>query len=811
MTNRASMSIVISLLLAAGAARSCDDIVADQPAAAPEAGHPIGNGRMGTMVWTSPGAIHFQINRVDVFAVDRDHRGLPEYRGGRTDFCGGIAGVAVTVGGRPFAPGATPFRQRLSLEKAECTVEAAELSVRCFVAADTDVLVVEIDDRRPSPERLEVTLSMLRPPQVRTGQHVAESAFGTDRDRIVLTQRFQEREHHNASAVALAAVGAAATVEATAATTRTLVLPPASGQRTILIASAATWNKEVDVAAAATGLIRDAGAARVDELRAGHRAWWREFWSRTFVRLRSADGRAEQAERCRALHLYHMASSSRGGLPPKWNGSLFGTTGDRRGWGSQYWVWTTEMLYIPLLAADAIDLTDPYFDMYRRQLPACERAAEQRWGAAGAFFPETAAFNGPVELPDGVAAEVQDVMLGRKPHTAMSPRAREYCRFEGHLNVVAGPHSGRFSWISHTASSGSEIAVQAWWRYRHTGDREWLRTHAYPLLRGTVEFYRHLVRRDADGRYHLAGTNVHEDFWGVEDGIMDLAAIRGTAPLAIRAAEILDVDAELRGRWLELLANLAPYPIGNDPRARALAGGVLADELWAAGLRGEIDGQHNPEDVWLAPVFPFEDWTLETRDPAGDAAGPAVHAIVQGIIDRAPRHAAVLGGARLSTAIRTPIAVARAGRGRDLPMVLDRYRAAFAPMPNGMSLFEGPTAASVEHLGLLATTLQEAVVQSVSPRPGEPEVIRVFPAWPEEWDASFRLLVRGGFLVDAEIRGGRIGRIEVESRCGEECRIRTPWNGPCQVRDRSGTTRRYEDDVVRFPTEVGGRYTVAPP
>ncbi|MCU0872567.1 MAG: hypothetical protein MUE50_09510, partial [Pirellulaceae bacterium] len=271
-------------------------------------------------------------------------------------------------------------------------------------------------------------------------------------------------------------------------------------------------------------------------------------------------------------------------------------------------------------------------------------------------------------------------------------------------------------WISHVASSGSELAVQAWWRYRYTGDRQWLRTHAYPLLRGTVEFYRHLVKKEADGRYHLTGTHAHEDFWGVGDSIMDLAAIRGTAPLAIRAAEILDVDAELRGRWQELLANLAPYPMGADPRAKALTGGALADDVWAAGYLGEINGQNNPEDVWLTPVFPFEDWTLETRDAATDA-------IVQKLLDLAPRHAAVLGGAGLNTAIRTPIAVARAGRGKELPRVLERYYAAFAPLPNGMSLFEGPTAASVEHLGLLTTTLQESLLQSVSPRPGEPEVI----------------------------------------------------------------------------------------
>jgi hypothetical protein len=353
------------------------------------------------------------------------------------------------------------------------------------------------------------------------------------------------------------------------------------------------------------------------------------------------------------------------------------------------------------------------------------------------------------------------------------------------------------------ASSGSELAVQAWWRYRYTGDREWLRTHAYPLLRGTVEFYRHLVKKESDGRYHLSGTNVHEDFWGVGDSIMDLAAIRGTAPLAIRAAEILDADAELRGHWRELLANLAPYPMGNDPRAQSLTGSVLADDVWAAGYLGEISGQHNPEDVWLTPVFPFEDWTLATRDAATDA-------IVQKTLDLAPRHAAVLGGAGLNTAIRTPIAAVRAGRGKELPRILERYYAAFAPLPNGMSLFEGPTAASVEHLGLLTTTLQEALLQSVAPRPGEPEVIHVFPAWPPQWDASFRLLARGGFLVFSESEAGRVTRVEIESRLGEDCRIRNPWSGRCAVRDASGILQECEGDVVVFATERGGKYSLLP-
>ncbi len=284
---------------------------------------------------------------------------------------------------------------------------------------------------------------------------------------------------------------------------------------------------------------------------------------------------------------------------------------------------------------------------------------------------------------------------------------------------------------------------------------------------------------------------------------MDLAAIRGTVPLAIRAAEILDVDAELRGHWTELLSKLAPYPMGNDLRAKALTGSVLADDVWAAGGLGDVDGQNNPEDVWLNPVFPFEDWSLETGDTAVDA-------IVQKTLDLAPRHKSVLQGATLSTAIRTPIAIARAGRGDELPAVLKHYHSAFAPLPNGMSLFEGPNAASIEHLGLLTMTLLEALLQSVAPRPGEPEVIRVFPACPSDWNASFRLLARGGFLVSAEIQAGKVQFVDLESKIGEECRLRNPWGKACDLSEFCRQSRILHGEILSFDTVSGHQYRVSP-
>jgi hypothetical protein len=323
-------------------------------------------------------------------------------------------------------------------------------------------------------------------------------------------------------------------------------------------------------------------------------------------------------------------------------------------------------------------------------------------------------------------------------------------------------------------------------------------------LRETAEFYGQLVKKGTDGLYHLHGTNVHEDFWGVTDSIMDLAAIRGAVPLAMQAATILKVDDDNRARWQELLDRLARYPLGSDSLAKALTGAVLADDVWAAGHRGEVDGQHNPEDVWLTPVFPFEDWTLATQQADLDR-------IVHKTLDLVPRHAAVLGGAKLNTAIRTPIAVVRAGRREDLPQLLASYYAAFSPLCNGLSLFEGSHAQSLEHLALLSTSLQEALLQSVSPRPGEPEVMHLFPTWPEGWDATFRLLARGGFLVTTAIENGQVALVELESRRGETCRLRNPWNERAEIREVGGSSQEpLKGDVLVFSTRPARRYRIAP-
>ena len=776
------------------------DLIYNSPVSNPIEGHPIGNGVMGTTVWTTPGAIEFQINRNDVFAVDNTHGRLFNYKDNTTDYCSGCARISVNVGSQAFD--GTGFSQRLSLYDAEDLIQGNGVSARTFVTAD-NVLMLEIDDQRATPQPLQVDVSMWRAPTVTNGTHTAAYGFQTEPDTVTLSQQFTENDYYCGSAVAVQVAGAGGVVQ-TSDRSRRITVPAASGKRLIQISSAASWDHTANLAAEANANLAANAGKTYDALRSEHAASWNELWSRSSVNLSSTDGLAQQAERQRNLQLYYMASSSRGAVPPKWNGSIFAVNGDARTWGSQYWVWTTESSYYPLYAADAVELTNPFYSMYVGQLPAAKEAARQRWGANGAFYPETAPFNGPVVLPEDVAEEFRRYLYGEISLSQMSEAAKAACRFEGHLfETVYDARVAQYSWISHVASSGSELAAQAWLRYRYTGDTDFLQTSAYPLLRESVEFYRSLAKKGADGLYHFEGLNQHEDFWGVKDGIMDLAAIRGTAPLAIRASEILGVDADLRVQWQEFLDNLTPYTMGSDPQSQALTGGVLANDVWSAGHLGDVNGQHNPEDVWLYTVFPFEAWTLETRSAAEDA-------IVQKTVDLAPRIAAVLGGSTLNTAIRSPIAVARAGRSDLLPAVLQKYSAAFSPLANGMSMFEGTDAQSTEQLGIISATVQEALLQSMSPLPGEQEILNVFPAWPLEWDAEFSLLARGGFFVRSRCDSGIIDYVQIESRLGETCFLRNPWGKTVNIYQLDGPAWQLDGEVLQFDTIVGKQYLMSP-
>jgi hypothetical protein len=132
-------------------------------------------------------------------------------------------------------------------------------------------------------------------------------------------------------------------------------------------------------------------------------------------------------------------------------------------------------------------------------------------------------------------------------------------------------------------------------------------------------------------------------------------------------------------------------------------------------------------------------------------------------------------------------------------------------MRNRLRMREGPGTLDMEHLGGGSETLHDALLQAVAPSPGEPTVIRVFPAWSKEWNARYTLAARGAFLVASSKQAGRIEFVELESEAAGECRLHNPWGAIGVSLYRIGKkSQDIEGSLLGFPTAMGEVIVVLP-
>src|ERR1043166_1856793 len=140
------------------------DLRYDTPATRSEEGMPVGNGRMGTLTWTTPSALHMQVNRCDVFAEDGTTTSFPKQD---TDYASGCGYVDVNVshaGADVFGGDAQNFKQHLSLYDALMTAQGAGVTLRALAWPQRDVMAIEVDDQRDgaAAEPITIDLRMLR-------------------------------------------------------------------------------------------------------------------------------------------------------------------------------------------------------------------------------------------------------------------------------------------------------------------------------------------------------------------------------------------------------------------------------------------------------------------------------------------------------------------------------------------------------------------------------------------------------------------------------------------------------------------------
>ena len=359
---------------------------------------------------------------------------------------------------------------------------------------------------------------------------------------------------------------------------------------------------------------------------------------------------------------------------------------------------------------------------------------------------------------------MQDLYLAKKSWDKASTAFLNYARNKNGLNSrwnwqFLANKKGPFAWTSHIMSTTAKISYLYWLRYAYYLDKEWLKTTAYPMIKGTVEFYRNFPNfyKSQDGKYHIRYINNLESNWGGADSPEELLAMHVMLPIAIRASEILDVDAELRPVWKEILDNLTPIPSSIDPASYydlcniGTENKELFESVLDAYNKRYLNGVNDKTKV-----------DVLSRD--------AVAAANLGLADRVKY--------LIPSQIRS--------FKEDNCDYIGTGESGVGVIRNRLMLREGPGAIECERLGLAAQALILALLQSVPPSPGKEPVNYIFPAWPKEWDAQYTLAAQDAFLITASMKNGQIEFVEINSQKGGVCRVQNPWPGTELIIYRNG-------------------------
>ncbi|WP_233625393.1 hypothetical protein [Actinoplanes sp. ATCC 53533] len=446
-----------------------------------------------------------------------------------------------------------------------------------------------------------------------------------------------------------------------------------------------------------------------------HRDWWHAYYRKSFLSI--SDARLQSFY---WIQLYKVASAARRTAP------VMATSGpwlEPTPWPATWWNLNVQLEYWLIHGSNHLELdaVTRSIDRYRRNLVD---QVDEPYRADSAGIPRTTdmtLLNGAGTGTSGFAVGVP----GQDPPT---------------------PEVGNLTWALHNV----------WLSYRHTMDERTLRTVVFPLLRRAINYYRHFLTPDADGRLHLPPTFSPEYGVNAPDCNYDLSLIRWGCATLLASARVLRIDDQLAPAWRHILARLADYPVD--------ANGYMI----GAGVPFAKSHRHYSH---LLMVYPLYERTWEQPDQ-------------RDLIDRSLKHWVSFEGALQGYTFTGAASIsAQMRRGDDAAFYLGELLRRYI-QPNTMYKESGPV---IETPLSGAQSVHDMLCQSWG------GVVRIFPAVPASWpDVTLHdFRTQGAFLLSAARRGGVTQWVRVRSEAGAPCRLRLGIDGPLTVRDRAGREPRW--------------------
>lgn len=440
---------------------------------------------------------------------------------------------------------------------------------------------------------------------------------------------------------------------------------------------------------------------------------------------------------------YLMISASRAGTLPMnlqgiWNQDMWPA------WGSKYTInINTEMNYWPAESCNLSECHLPLFDLLER---VCK--------------------NGRV-----TAKEMYGVEKGFVCH---------------HNTDIWGDTAPADLWMPATIwpTGGAWLALHIFEHYEYTLDKEFLE-EKYHILKEAAEFFVRYLMDDGDGHLVTCPSVSPENTYMTDKGVkgslciapsMDSQIITVLFSDVIKASEILGKDKTLAKKLKSMIKKLPQPEIGKYGQIKEWA--VDYDEV-------EVGHRH------VSQLFALHPADLITPHKTPKLADAARATLVRRLIHGG-------GHTGWSCAWITNM-WARLYDGR---MVYENLKKLITHSTSPNMLDSHPPFQIDGNFGGTAA-IAEALMQCCN---GE---INLLPALPDEWSSGHikGLRAKGGFGVDIEWQDGKLKTAEITSDHGGECRLRTN----CVVSiicHGENVGSRIEDGVIVFSTNKGSIYTV---